>query len=154
MVSFSVLTPELIDEKGAREINVLLFQLSEELKKLSRREILKKVVNRHLVIIVAMEDEMIVGMASLYFVDILAHISARIEDVVVDKHYRRRGIAKGLLEELISITRNRNVAYIELTSRPARDAANQLYEEVGFKKISSATRGGTNLFRLNLEGST
>ena len=150
MAGFNILTPDRIAKKEAKEISLLLSRLSGKVRELSRSQLLQETLNQNLFIVVKREDGKIVGMASVCFIAPLSHISAHIDDVVVDKPYRRRGIAKGLLNELISIARKRNVAYIELTSGPERTAANKMYLSMGFEMVAFAAEGGTNLFRLEL----
>ena len=140
--------------KQVKEINYLLLQLSKKITKLSFSEIRDKVENPYLLVAIATEKKKIVGTASLYLVDVLGGISSRIEDVVVDEQCRERGTAKDLLEFLISIARVKvGMKHIELTSDPERTAANKMYLSMGFKMIAKATKGGTNLFRLELGGS-
>ena len=149
MASFSVLKSYDLDKAKVRAIHSLLSQLSKKLGELEPIKIMRKLENPHLVILVAVEDEKIVGMASICFIDPLSHLSARIEDVVVDKHCRGRGIANRLMNGLIAIARDRDAVYIELTSKPERNTTN-FYTRLGFEKISCATDGGTDLFRLYL----
>ncbi len=67
-----------------------------------------------------------------------------IEDVVVDEEHRRRGIAKALFDEAISIARAKKLTHINLTVRPHRTEANELYAKLGFKSHE------TNYYRYTL----
>ena len=57
----------------------------------------------------------------------------RIEDVVVDKKHRGKGLGRKLMAKTIEALRAMNVKHVELTSRPSRTVANELYRSLGFK---------------------
>ena len=73
------------------------------------------------------------GSLSLVIYDIPTGRQARIEDVVVDKKYRGRGLGRALMEEAIGLARKKNAKAVSLTSRPSRKAANQMYLNMGFE---------------------
>lgn len=75
----------------------------------------------------------IVGSLSLVIFRIPTGVRAWIEDVVVDEAARGRGIGQELTVEAIRIARTAGAKTVDLTSRPARDAAGRLYEKVGFQ---------------------
>ena len=84
-------------------------------------------------------------MTTLYFEYTLMKNAGLIEDVVVDQNYRDKGIAKMLIQNLIEIGKEKKLEQIGLTSHPSRQAANNLYIKLGFKKRD------TNVYRLTLE---
>ena len=57
----------------------------------------------------------------------------RIEDVVVDERHRGKGLGRKLMAKTIEALRAMNVKHVELTSRPSRTVANELYRSLGFK---------------------
>ena len=57
---------------------------------------------------------------------------AVIEDMVVDEAHRGKGYGEKILRALIAWARENNIEVIELTTNPARVAANNLYKKVGF----------------------
>lgn len=69
---------------------------------------------------------------------------AVIEDMIVDEAYRGKGQGEKILRALIAWARKNNIEVIELTTNPARVAANNLYKKVGFKLHT------TNHYLLNL----
>lgn len=104
---------------------------------------------------VAVEDGHVIGTASLCVFRTPTGTKGRIEDVVVSHEYRGRGLGKHLLEHMIEyvstgISRaglsRAGLAPIELqlTSRPSRIAANQLYRSLGFLPYE------TNVYRIKL----
>lgn len=59
-------------------------------------------------------------------------VRAWIEDVIVDEAARGAGVGAALTERAIELARAAGARTVDLTSRPARDAANALYRRVGF----------------------
>ena len=86
----------------------------------------------------------IVGMATLTERRQLVGRFGYIDDVVVDEAYLRKGIAEQLNLMLIEMAKNRHLKHLDLTSSPARVAANKLYPKLGYEKRE------TNVYRKNL----
>jgi ribosomal protein S18 acetylase RimI-like enzyme len=76
----------------------------------------------------------IVGMLTLIVYRVPTGVRARIEDVVVDESARGQGIAVALVERALDIARAKGADGVALTSNPRREAANQLYQKVGFER--------------------
>ena len=130
--------------KALEDINALVYQLSERLPKCSMELLTKIVADKNVELWVAQEDETIVGMATLAVVVIPEGERAQIEDVVVDGKYRGQGLGKQLSEKLIARARERKISSISLSSRADREAANKLYQKLGFEQWP------TNVYRLKL----
>ena len=60
-------------------------------------------------------------------------IRSIIEDLVVDKKMRRRGIGEALVRNAIELAREAGADGVSLTSNSQREAANQLYQSLGFE---------------------
>ena len=69
---------------------------------------------------------------------------AWIEDVVVDGEARGRGIGAALNRAALEIARRAGARTVDLTSRPSREAANRLYQRLGFVERD------TNVYRFQL----
>ena len=93
------------------------------------------------------DDGRIIGVATLAVFPIPTARRAWIEDVIVDEP-SRGGVGAALTRAMIDRARERGCKTIELTSRPSREAANHLYEKLGF------TVRETNVYRLTLETSS
>jgi ribosomal protein S18 acetylase RimI-like enzyme len=76
----------------------------------------------------------IVGMLTLVTFRIPTGVRARIEDVVVDDAVRGRGTATALTRAALEIAAARGAHTVDLTSRPSREAANRLYQHLGFQQ--------------------
>ncbi len=75
----------------------------------------------------------IVGTLTLVVFRIPTGMRAWIEDVVVDEGARGRGIGEALTAAAIRIAASKGARTVDLTSRPAREAANRLYRRLGFE---------------------
>lgn len=79
----------------------------------------------------------IVGMLTLIIFPIPTGVRAWIEDVVTDEAARGQGVGTALTLEALRLAREAGVRTVDLTSRPAREAAGRLYEGLGFKRRDS-----------------
>jgi ribosomal protein S18 acetylase RimI-like enzyme len=60
-------------------------------------------------------------------------IRAWVEDVVVDSSAGRRGAGEALTRAALELAGELGAQTVDLTSRPSREAANRLYQKVGFQ---------------------
>ncbi|MCQ3815141.1 MAG: GNAT family N-acetyltransferase [Acidimicrobiia bacterium] len=95
-------------------------------------------------LLLAQDENGIVGALTLVLFPIPTGIRAWIEDVVVDEKARGQGIGRSLNEAAIKRARDRGAVTIDLTSRPSRQSANRLYQQIGFTKRETA------VYRLDL----
>ena len=126
------------------EINRLLPQLSPATKLLSEKELFLIINSETNYILIAQDQENICGMLTMVTYLIPTGKKALIEDVVVDKAWRGKGIGRLLIEEAVALAKDQEVKCIDLTSNPARVAANALYIKAGFEKRE------TNVYRYHL----
>lgn len=89
------------------------------------------------------EDGTILGTLTLVIFRIPTGVRAWIEDVVVDGAGRGRGIGEALNRHAIELARRHGAVSVDLTSRPSREAANRLYQRIGFEARS------TNVYRYD-----
>jgi len=90
----------------------------------------------------------ILGSLTLVVFRIPTGVRAWIEDVVVDTEQRGRGIGEMLTRTALERAKQEGAKTVDLTSRPSREAANRLYQRVGF------VQRVTNLYRYDLEQKT
>jgi ribosomal protein S18 acetylase RimI-like enzyme len=86
----------------------------------------------------------IVGSLTLALFRVPTGLRAWIEDVVVDELARGRGVAEALNMAALERARAAGAVTVDLTSRPSREAANRLYQKIGFKPRE------TNVYRYDL----
>lgn len=92
-------------------------------------------------------DEDIVGMLTLAVFPLPTGTRAWVEDVVVDARARRQGAGDALVQAAVAWARSRGAQTLDLTSRPAREDANRLYQRLGFELRQ------TNVYRLKISPS-
>jgi ribosomal protein S18 acetylase RimI-like enzyme len=95
-------------------------------------------------VFVARVDGNIVGSLTLVTFRIPTGIRAWIEDVVVDESARGHGVGEALNQAAIEEARRKGAVTVDLTSRPSREAANRLYQRIGF------VQRDTNVYRYSL----
>jgi len=91
-----------------------------------------------------LDNDRIVGSLTLAMFRIPTGYRAWIEDVVVDTAVRGRGIGDKLNRVALDRARDAGASTVDLTSRPSREAANRLYQRIGFEKRE------TNVYRFKL----
>ena len=79
------------------------------------------------------ENGAITGVLSLTIYRVPTGIRSIIEDLVVDKKTRRRGIGEALVRHAIELAREVGADGVSLTSNSQREEANQLYQSLGFE---------------------
>ncbi len=84
------------------------------------------------------------GSLTLVVFRIPTGVRAWIEDVIVDETARGQGIGEALTRAAIERSAQLGAKTVDLSSRPAREAANRLYQKIGFEKRN------TNMYRYKL----
>jgi ribosomal protein S18 acetylase RimI-like enzyme len=84
-------------------------------------------------VLIARIDGEIVGTLTLVMFPIPTGLRAWVEDVVVDAGARGKGVGAALTNEAVRLARADGARTVDLTSRPSREAANRLYERLGFE---------------------
>ena len=95
-------------------------------------------------LLVAIDDDAdgaIVGSMTLAVFRIPTGLRAWIEDVVVDGDARGKGVGEALNRAALEIAERLGARSVDLTSRPSREAANRLYQRLGF------VQRDTNVYR-------
>ena len=109
------------------------------------RESLNRMIadpNSHLYVI--REEGRIVACASLCIFHQPFSTDATIESVVVSSKKRGKGLGRKLMQHLIEEASRMKVDCIHLTSNPKREAANALYQKMGFERYEK------NCYRKNI----
>jgi ribosomal protein S18 acetylase RimI-like enzyme len=126
-------TDEVVEAFGR-----LLPQLSTSAQRLDARALAIIATWQGNSLLLARIDGVIVGALTLVVFPIPSGMRARIEDVVVDTAARGKGVGGVLTEHALVIARERGARTVDLTSRPTREAANRLYERMGFARRDSS----------------
>ena len=118
------------------ELDALMHELSAT--SFCNEELLNNALNDANVHVYVIRDEgHILATGTLCIKHTLEFTIADIESVVVSSKCRGRGYGKELITAMIEAAKKMNVHHIQLTSRPARIAANQLYQELGFERYET-----------------
>jgi ribosomal protein S18 acetylase RimI-like enzyme len=143
-----------VTEEVVTAVHRLLPQLSASARLPSGAEIDQIVTSQATTLLVARDDDLgevdsddegdwtpaderadgpIVGMLTLVTFRIPTGVRAWIEDVVVDNAVGRRGVGTALTRAAVELANARGARTVDLTSRPAREAANHMYQKAGFQ---------------------
>lgn len=137
-------TDELIQEMAA-----LIPQLSSSSPPPGRAELDEIVGSPATHLLVARDGDgpglggRIVGSMTLAVFRIPTGVRAWIEDVVVDGEARGKGAGESLNRAALDVAARRGARTVDLTSRPSREAANRLYQRIGFVQRE------TNVYRYS-----
>jgi hypothetical protein len=117
-------------EELLAQMNHLISQLSSSAPEMTLDQLRDFLDSSATTLFVATHEGRTVGMLTLVIFPIPTGIRAWIEDVVVE----------------VDVAKSRGAVTVDLTSRPAREAANALYRKVGFVQRQ------TNVYRFVVEG--
>jgi len=129
-------TPELLDA-----VHRLVPQLSKSAPPILAEHLAEIVNGPATTLFVARVDGAIVGCLTLAVFRLPTGVRAWIEDVVVDDAARGHGAGEALNLAAIALADERGARTVDLSSRPSREAANRLYQRLGF------VQRDTNVYR-------
>ena len=141
IVEATEVTPALVAAFGR-----LIPQLSKSNPPPSEAELAAIVAAESSVLLLAVDESSgeILGSLTLAWFRIPTGVRAWIEDVVVDETARGRGVGEALNRDALDRARALGARTVDLTSRPSREAANRLYQRIGF------VARDTNVYRFEL----
>lgn len=134
-------------DKIYSDVKELLSQLTSAELSFSKNDLERIITSPNSILFVAMDEKKnnkIFGILTLVLIDIPTGMIARIEDVVVDKAARGKGIGEAITIAAIQKAKELGITKIDLTSNPKREAANRLYKRLGFKERT------TNIYRYEV----
>ena len=132
------------DEAILTSVNRLLPQLSKSARPINGEQFKRLVESESTRLFFAKEGTDVLGMLSLVVFPIPTGVKAWIEDVVVDQKARGKGVGKALMNKALVEAGNLGTKSIDLTSRPSREAANKLYQAIGYQERE------TNVYRYRI----
>lgn len=135
----TTVTDELVDA-----FRSLIPQLSQSSPPPTREALATIITDPNTHLLIAQNDETIVGSLTLIIFRSPTGVRARIEDVVVAESARGTGLGRRLTDAAIEQARSIGAKAIGLTSRPSREAANGLYQSMGFEQRN------TNVYEMKL----
>jgi ribosomal protein S18 acetylase RimI-like enzyme len=132
------------DEKTLRAVNELIPQLSQSASVMNEMQLRRLVESQATKLYFAQEGDVVLGMLSLVVFSIPTGTKAWVEDVVVAQVARGKGVGMALMNHALAVAKDAGAKSVDLTSRPSREAANKLYQKLGF------TARETNVYRLTV----
>jgi len=136
--------PATLDDAG--ELIAVLAELSQAAEALDPDVVAARLADERVRVLVGHLDGRVLGTASLcVLVTVTEGLIGHVEDVVVTAAARGSGLGRRLVEALHVEARALGIRKLELTSRPSREAANRLYQSLGYE------RRETNVYRLRLD---
>jgi ribosomal protein S18 acetylase RimI-like enzyme len=135
---------EAVTDEVVEAFARLIPQLSSSNPPPSRSQLESLVSSEASTLFVARVEGRIVGSLTLATFRIPTGVRAWIEDVVVDEQARGHGVGEALNRAALDLARAEGAITVELTSRPSREAANRLYQRMGFVVRD------TNVYRFTL----
>jgi ribosomal protein S18 acetylase RimI-like enzyme len=133
-----------VADRDAEAISHLVPQVSSQVQSVAKDRIERVAAGPSSCIVVARAAGQVVGSATLLTMVTLVGQFGYVEEVAVDASMRGVGVGRALMEGLVAEARERGLDFVELTSRPAREAANGLYRSLGFGLRE------TNVYRMDL----
>jgi len=147
-VTISVRATTEVNDDLVESFSRLIPQLSSSSPAPTSAELLSIIDNPNSALFIAEVEtdgeRSVVGSLTLAFYRIPTGLKAWIEDVVVDESARGLGVGEALNLAAIDEARQRGAKNVSLTSRSSREAANRLYQRLGFEPYE------TNLYRFGL----
>lgn len=133
-------------EADMEKINALLKQLKKSSPELAWSDVCKVMDSGGMIFSLrdASRGNALIGMGTLIPVRKLFSFCGSVEDVVVDEGYRGQGLGRKIMKEIIKEARDLEMKFLDLTSGFHRQAANKLYQSLGFELRE------TNPYRLYL----
>ena len=113
-----------------KQVTELFKQLSNR-KQIELAEVLKP--ENQISLVYCMENEKIIGIASMCFYRVISGYKGWVEDVVVDAEARGKGVGKKLIEKLLEIAGQKGLTEVLLFTEDHRVPAINLYQKLGFK---------------------
>ena len=135
---------EAVTDEVVDAFTRLVPQLSSSNPPPTRSQLTELVSSEASTLLLAFVDGRIVGTLTLATFRIPTGVRAWIEDVIVDESARGHGVGEALNRAALELARQRGAITVELTSRPSREAANRLYQRLGF------VARDTNVYRYTL----
>lgn len=139
-----ILRTTFYDQSHYEDVVRLLGQLTSRTISFSEADYRVLVASSNNPFFLLLDDGRVIGMLTVGVYLSPTGGKAWIEDVVVDKMFRGRGLGRKLVAHAIEYCKSQGINTLMLTSNPKRVAANALYQLLGFE------RKETNVYKMDL----
>ena len=137
-------TPTAVTSELVEALGRLIPQLNPALPAPAAEHLAALLDDPAATLLIARDGAEIVGTAMVIVYPTTIRFESRIEDVVVDGSARGRGVGEALVNACIEVARSRGASIVELQTARTREAANRLYQRMGFERRDS------NPYRITL----
>ncbi len=120
------------DEKALSDLNTLLLQWSNKKNYQISPEYFKVLIKQSDVLVLYDGND-IIGTVTLIGMHKLSGLKGSVEHLLVSEKYRGKGLGKKLMHCAIDLAKKSGIERLFLTCEPEREAANALYQKLGFK---------------------
>jgi len=129
------------------DIQIQVSELYKQLNANNTQRALSEILNsdNNVLVIICIDAEHVVGTALLSTYKVISGYRGMVDDVVVDRNYRGRGIGKKLMELILEEAKTMGLDEVLLFTGHHRKAAIKLYTGLGFELRKS----GIYNIRLN-----
>jgi ribosomal protein S18 acetylase RimI-like enzyme len=143
-VSLDIHPADRVDHELVEAFAELIPQLSSSSSPPTAAQLAAIVDSPDSVLFIARSEGRIVGSLTLAFYRIPTGLKGWIEDVVVSSELRGQGVGEALSLAALAEAARRGAKNVSLTSRSSREAANRLYQRLGFAHYD------TNVYRYTI----
>jgi ribosomal protein S18 acetylase RimI-like enzyme len=145
-VAIRIVEVDTVDDDVVQAFVRLTPQLSKSNPPPSKAELQEIAASPATVLFMAVDDDgRYVGTLTLALFRIPTALRAWIEDVIVDDSARGQGLGEALNRAALDKAKALGAKTVDLTSRPSREAANRLYQRIGFIQRE------TNVYRYEFD---
>ncbi len=136
-----IVKAEEVDIKDILALQVQIYRI-DNLASNSEESLKKQLADDCCDILVAKNENKIVGTATIYYIKVAARglPYALLEGLVVDKKQRHHGIGSKLFKECVEVAKRKNCYKMIFTSGSDRKNAHDFYKKLGFKKWGAEFR--------------
>ena len=134
-MKIDILKEEDFNSNLQKQISELFVQLSPNKKQIKLNKVLES--KNQISLAYCTENDKIIGIASLCNYKVISGNKGWIEDVVVDKNARGKGVGRKLMEKLIEISKQKGLSEVLLFTEDHRISAINLYNKLNFKQKES-----------------
>lgn len=121
---------------------------------LARQFLYQRLLNNESIIFAAIDHEngqpIATGFTQLYplYSSVRATKNWILNDLFVDKNYRKQGVGRKLIEVAIRFAKDQGATFIQLETTPENSTAQRLYEAMGFQQYNPFE--GELVYKINL----
>lgn len=134
-MKIGILKEEDLNSILQNQVSELFEQLSPNKKQIELNKILEN--TNQITLAYCKENDKIIGIASMCCYKVISGNKGWIEDVVVDKNARGKGIGRKLMEKLLEIAKQKELCEVLLFTEDHRIPAINLYNKLNFQQKES-----------------